>query len=141
MRPESWLWNGGGVRAGPQIGIRFWARTNWRPPRRCTYAGRPFGNESFASEMSQRFGRYRERGRPKKQPVPANWAGKPGDQWALFLEEAARKIAQFRLTHSFPSHSFRPIHSIPPPREDLSQPPKILQTNLKLSAAVGCRTR
>jgi len=30
-------------------------------------AGRPFGNESFVSEMSQRFGRYWERGRPKKE--------------------------------------------------------------------------
>ena len=38
--------------------------------RRCTYAGRPFGNASFVSEMSQRFGRYWERGRPKKETVP-----------------------------------------------------------------------
>jgi putative transposase len=53
--------------------------------RRCTYAGRPFGNESFVSEMSQRFGRYWERGRPKKAPAPGKWAGKPRrDQWALF---------------------------------------------------------
>jgi putative transposase len=53
--------------------------------RRCTYAGRPFGNESFVSEMSQRFGRYWERGRPKKEPPPGKWAGKPRrDQCALF---------------------------------------------------------
>jgi len=52
--------------------------------RRCTYAGRPFGNESFVSAISQRFGRYWERGRPKKGSVAANWAEKPGDQWALF---------------------------------------------------------
>jgi len=45
--------------------------------RRCTYAGRPFGNESFVSEMSQRFGRYWERGRPKKEPAPGRWADKP----------------------------------------------------------------
>ena len=53
--------------------------------RRCTYAGRPFGNESFVSEMSQRFGRYGERGRPKKRPVP-----NPGSIGPL-LEEAAPK--------------------------------------------------
>ena len=52
--------------------------------RRCTYAGRPFGNERFVSEMSRRFGRYWERGRPKKESTPADWAGKPEDQWALF---------------------------------------------------------
>jgi len=52
--------------------------------RRCTYAGRPFGNERFVSEMSQRFGRHWERGRPKKEPTPASWARKSGDQWVLF---------------------------------------------------------
>ena len=52
--------------------------------RRCTYAGRPFGDTSFVSEMSQRFGRHWERGRPKKDSAPPTWDGKPGDQWALF---------------------------------------------------------
>jgi putative transposase len=52
--------------------------------RRCTYAGRQFGDSSFVHEMSQRFGRYWERGRPKKEPTPAGRAGKPRDQWALF---------------------------------------------------------
>ena len=35
--------------------------------RGCTYAGRPFGEESFVSEMAKRFGRYWTRGRPKKE--------------------------------------------------------------------------
>ena len=35
--------------------------------RRCTYAGRPFGSETFVSEMSEQFGRYWTRGRPKKE--------------------------------------------------------------------------
>ncbi|SPE40496.1 conserved hypothetical protein [Candidatus Sulfopaludibacter sp. SbA3] len=39
--------------------------------RRCTFAGRPFGNEDFVAGMSHRFGRHWERGRPKtKAPVP-----------------------------------------------------------------------
>jgi putative transposase len=39
--------------------------------RSCTYAGKPFGEESFVSEMAERFGRYWNRGRPKKKNVPA----------------------------------------------------------------------
>ena len=35
--------------------------------RRCTYAGKPFGDERFVKEMSIRFDRYWERGRPKKE--------------------------------------------------------------------------
>jgi putative transposase len=35
--------------------------------RGCTYAGRPFGDERFVKEMSERFGRQWIRGRPKKQ--------------------------------------------------------------------------
>jgi putative transposase len=36
--------------------------------QRCTYSGRPFGDEAFVGEMSERFGRYWKRGRPAKQP-------------------------------------------------------------------------
>ena len=37
--------------------------------RRCTYAGRPFGDDAFVSEVSRRFGRSWVRGRPaKSQP-------------------------------------------------------------------------
>jgi putative transposase len=39
--------------------------------RRCTYAGRPFGNQDFVDEMSSRFGRYWQRGRPAKKPAHA----------------------------------------------------------------------
>ncbi|HUI57798.1 MAG TPA: transposase [Bryobacteraceae bacterium] len=42
--------------------------------RRCTYAGRPYGGESFVKEMSERFGRHWMRGRPRKEasrPEPA----------------------------------------------------------------------
>ncbi len=35
--------------------------------RRCTYAGRPFGDEHFVDAISRRFGRYWTRGRPKKE--------------------------------------------------------------------------
>jgi putative transposase len=52
--------------------------------RRCTYAGRPFGDTRFVREMAQRFGRHWERGRPNKEPAPASWIGKRGDQPALF---------------------------------------------------------
>ena len=34
--------------------------------RRCTYSGRPFGDEDFVADLSRRFGRYWQRGRPKK---------------------------------------------------------------------------
>jgi putative transposase len=34
--------------------------------RSCTYAGRPFGEESFVTEMAERFGRFWNRGRPRK---------------------------------------------------------------------------
>lgn len=50
--------------------------------RRCTYAGRPFGEENFVAQMSERFGRYWQPGRPKKSPA----AEKPGPYQAdLFL--------------------------------------------------------
>ena len=35
--------------------------------RGCTYAGRPFGEESFVSDLGKRFGRYWTRGRPAKE--------------------------------------------------------------------------
>jgi putative transposase len=40
--------------------------------RACTYAGKPFGEEGFVSEMAERFGRYWNRGRPKKENTPNN---------------------------------------------------------------------
>ncbi len=49
---------------------------------RCTYAGRPFGDDSFVREMSERFGRYWKRGRPKKPNQV--WAGADVNQLFLF---------------------------------------------------------
>ena len=39
--------------------------------RRCTYAGRPFGDDGFVRTFSEHFGRHWVRGRPPKRPV---WA-------------------------------------------------------------------
>ncbi len=50
--------------------------------RRCTYAGRPFGSESFLREMSELFGRYWTRGRPKKEKAPRSAV--PAGQFSLF---------------------------------------------------------
>lgn len=43
--------------------------------RGCTYAWRPFGEESFVSEMAKKFGRYWTRGRPKKEAGPKQAEG------------------------------------------------------------------
>ena len=45
--------------------------------RRCTYAGRPFGDDAFVTELSVKFGRYWSRGRPKKQATAAAAAQNP----------------------------------------------------------------
>jgi len=52
--------------------------------RSCTYAGRPFGCDSFVSELGERFGRKWTPGRPRKQPAPAPAAPNPTSQFALF---------------------------------------------------------
>ena len=52
--------------------------------RGCTYAGRPFGNEDFVSEMAEGFGRYWTRGRPKKNQALARPAQQETDQFTLF---------------------------------------------------------
>ena len=49
--------------------------------RACTYAERPFGGEAFVEEMSHRFGRHWNRGRPTK--------------WASLTPE--ERAAQFQL--------------------------------------------
>jgi putative transposase len=54
--------------------------------RRCTYAGRPFGDEEFVKAISEQFGRHWVRGRPKKEraavPAVTNTS-----QLALFAEQ------------------------------------------------------
>jgi putative transposase len=67
--------------------------------RRCTYAGRPFGDPSFVKEMSEKFGRCWTRGRPKKQAGAAGPAAS-GRQIALF---AIRKTAFFQADPFFRS--------------------------------------
>jgi putative transposase len=52
--------------------------------RRCTYAGRPYGDEEFVKAISQQFGRHWVRGRPRK--APAISAASSGSQLALFEE-------------------------------------------------------
>jgi len=56
--------------------------------RTCTYAGRPFGDESFVTELGERFGRRWTRGRPRKEP-----AGKE-NKTADHLDDA---LSQFKL--------------------------------------------
>ena len=46
--------------------------------RRCTHAGRPYGSESFVKAMSERFGRYWVRGRPKKEASRPESSGDAG---------------------------------------------------------------
>ncbi len=57
------------------------------PLRRCTYAGRPYGDEEFVAAISERFGRRWMRGRPGKrrldQPADATTS-----QMGLFAEPA-----------------------------------------------------
>jgi putative transposase len=54
--------------------------------RRCTYAGRPYGSEDFVNNLSQHFGRYWKRGRPKADS--ASLAVRAGEdaQFNLFAE-------------------------------------------------------
>jgi len=52
--------------------------------RRCTYAGRPFGDDEFVQAVSERFGRHWVRGRPRKEPAAAIET----NQLALFAEQS-----------------------------------------------------
>jgi hypothetical protein len=54
--------------------------------RRCTYAGRPFGDEEFVKAISEQFGRHWVRGRPKKERAAAP-AATNTSQLALFAEQ------------------------------------------------------
>jgi len=52
--------------------------------RRCTYSGRPFGDEGFVKAISEQFGRHWVRGRPRKEPTSPEAAD--GRQMAMFAE-------------------------------------------------------
>jgi len=43
--------------------------------RRCTHAGKPFADEPLVKEMSIRFDRHWERGRPKRDRAAAAVTG------------------------------------------------------------------
>ena len=60
------------------------------PLRRCTYAGRPFGDEEFVKAISEQFGRHWERGRPRKQCAAAP-AASSTSQLALFGEQTEQE--------------------------------------------------
>ena len=52
--------------------------------RACTYAGRPFGSDSFVAELGDRFGRKWTPGRPRKDKAPATSGADPASQFTLF---------------------------------------------------------
>jgi len=59
--------------------------------RACTYAGRPFGSDTFVAELGDRFGRKWTPGRPRKDQAPATSGADPASQFTLFLEDATEK--------------------------------------------------
>ncbi len=63
----------------PETGVRL---------RKCTYSGRPFGGADFVSELSQRFGRFWEPGRPKKQKEPGG-GGRAGPAILLKMRDGS----------------------------------------------------
>jgi len=52
--------------------------------RSCTYAGKPFGPDSFVSELGERLGRKWTPGRPRKEPAAVPASPHPTRQFALF---------------------------------------------------------
>ena len=52
--------------------------------RQCTYSGRPFGDEGFVETISRRFGRYWQRGRPRKEKSPELPRSVETEQGSLF---------------------------------------------------------
>jgi putative transposase len=52
--------------------------------RKCTYAGRPFGNDDLVEEVGRRFGRSWTRGRPKKEAGAATAYDRDA-QFPLFM--------------------------------------------------------
>jgi len=105
-RPGDYRWSSAGAHlgirdAGDLIDLAWWLResdgVDWGETlggpdpeqsaslRRCTYAGRPFGDEAFVKGLAEQFGRHWVRGRPRKEPVavPAEIST---SQLALFAE-------------------------------------------------------
>ena len=105
-RPGDYRWSSAGAHlgtkdAGGLIDLGWWRResdgVDWGQTlsgpdleqsaslRRCTYAGRPFGDEAFVKGLSEQFDRHWARGRPRKEPVTAP-APINTNQMALFAE-------------------------------------------------------
>ncbi len=71
--------------------------------RACTYAGRPFGGETFLSEMSVKFGR--QWNRPEQSDQESD-DSPPENQLSLFLKNHPKKeTTQIRLSPQFPRRS------------------------------------
>ena len=52
--------------------------------RKCTYSGKPFGDEGFVENIAKQFGRYWKCGRPPKQKKEANNDATEAEQFSLF---------------------------------------------------------
>jgi putative transposase len=91
-RPGDYRWSSAGAHlgtrdAGGLVDLEWWRResdgVDWGGAlsgpdpeqsaslRRCTYAGRPFGDEEFVKGLAEQFGRHWVRGRPRKEPAAA----------------------------------------------------------------------
>jgi putative transposase len=109
-QPGDYRWSSAGAHLGTRdpcglIDLEWWRResggVDWGRTlsgpgheqsaslRRCTYAGRPFGDEEFVKGLSEQFGRHWVRGRPRKEPVAAA-AAIDTRQLALFAERTGR---------------------------------------------------
>jgi putative transposase len=105
-RPGDYRWSSAGAHlgtrdAGGLIDLEWWRResdgVDWGGAlsgpdpeqsaslRRCTYAGRPFGDEAFVKGLAEQFGRHWVRGRPTKEPAAAP-VETSTSQLALFAE-------------------------------------------------------
>jgi putative transposase len=99
-RPSDYRWSSASAHLGSQdasglLDMNWWRKecdgVDWgqvlgepdgeqsAPLRRCTYAGRPFGDEDFVKAISEQFGRHWVSGRPKKERITS--------QLALFAEQ------------------------------------------------------
>ncbi len=95
----------GGVDSIGILDMEWWRREapgNWREAlknqdaeaesglRSCTYAGRPFAEEGFVSQMAEKFGRSWTRGRPRK-----DGNSKPGKADSESADSSSRQYPLF----------------------------------------------
>ena len=87
------------------LDMEWWAReapAEWREAlknqeaehesslRTCTYAGKPFAEESFVTAIAEKFGRYWNRGRPRKEK-----GSKPDKADSQSIDLASRQFPLF----------------------------------------------